>query len=636
MQNQKTFQLLEFDQIIEKLKEYSYTQKAKEQFEQLIPYLSEIELRIKMRETTEARIILDKIGTPPLISMKQIDKILAIAEKGGMLSAEELELIAVTLKSMKRLKNFLDHAKSLSVGIAYLADEIIDLEETRIEIERCIRNGQIDDYASSDLKEIRRSIAITEEKLKNKAESLLQANKKWCNEDFVAYKSGRICLPVKKSAKNKIQGSVIDQSRSGDTLFIEPTMLTKLSEELDQLKTIEENEEIRILYTLTTQLSDGFEIFMKNKKIVEELDFIFAKGKLSLSLQAIEPYLNTNQSIYLKQAKHPLLPKEKCIPLDFRLGNGLQGMIITGPNTGGKTVCLKTVGIISLMAGCGLHVPCQEADISMHNQILCDIGDGQDLAQNLSTFSAHLSHVMNILKQTTQETLVLLDELGSGTDPTEGMGIAIAILEELRNKRCLFLATTHYPEVKVYAEEAEEITNARMAFDRQSLKPLYMLEIGKSGESQALYLAKQLGMPQCMMLKAYQQSYPQQKIDPELIQGTKEKIQEIAVPKIIKQPIQKEKSQVANYFKRGDSVIILPEKKIAIVCQEANDKGEILVQRKKEKFLVNHKRLKLKIPASQLYPPDYDFSIIFDRVEDRKKRHMMERKHCEGNEINLP
>lgn len=636
MKYQKTFQLLEFNQIIEKLKEYAYTQRAKEQFDQLRPYLSEVELRINMKETTEARNILDKIGTPPLISMKQIDKILAIAEKGGMLLAEDLELIAVTLKSMKRLKDFLDHAKSLSVGIAYLADEIIDLEETRIEIERCIRNGQIDDYASSDLKEIRRSIAVTEEKVKNKAELLLQVNKKWCSENFVAYKSGRICLPVKKSAKNKIQGSVVDESRSGDTLFIEPAVLTKLSEELDQLKTIEENEEIRILYTLTAQLSDGYEIFMKNKKIVEELDFIFAKGKLSVALEAIEPQLNTDQWIYLKQAKHPLLPKEKCIPLDFRLGNGWQGMIITGPNTGGKTVCLKTVGMISLMAGCGLHVPCQEADISMHNQVLCDIGDGQDLTQNLSTFSAHLSHVMSILEQTTQETLVLLDELGSGTDPTEGMGIAIAILEELRKKKCLFLATTHYPEVKSYAEEVEEIINARMAFDRLSLKPLYQLEIGKSGESQALYIAKQIGMPQSMMVKAYQQSYPQQEIDPELIQGTKKEMKEIVIPKVIKQPIQKERSQIANYFQRGDSVMILPEKSIAIVCQEANDKGEVLVQRKKEKFLINHKRLMLKIPANQLYPPDYDFSIIFDSVENRKKRHMMERKHCADNEINLP
>ena len=632
----KTFQTLEFDKILNKLEEYALTESAKEKIKNLEPYLIEDELKARMNETTESKKVLEEIGTPSLVSMKDIDRILKIASKGGMLTAEELEYIAVTLKAIKRLKDFLNRAKKINVSIAYFSDEIIDLDEVAEEIERCIRDGKILDCATNELKDIRRNIVNLEDKIKQKAETILVANKKYCSEDYTTVKAGHICIPIKKEYKSKVEGSIIEKSRTGGTLFIEPVQVEKISLELSNLKLEEENEEIKILYTLTSSLSESFDIFSKNKRIIEELDFIFAKGKLSLDLNGIEPKINTERYIKLKKARHPLIEKTKCVPLDFEIGKDAKGIIITGPNTGGKTVCIKTVGLFCLMAQCGLHVPADEAEICMNNQFFCDIGDGQDINQNLSTFSAHISNILKILGNVTNESLVILDELGSGTDPLEGMGIAIAILEELRKKECLFLVTTHYAEVKEYGEKATGVINSRMAFDRSTLKPLYKLEIGKSGESQALYIAKKLGMPREMIERAYKHSYKEKEIDQELLEGANEKIIVECKNKQIKKSMkQREKSDKAYRFTIGDSVIVHPENKIGIVCKTANEEGEVLVQMQEKKILVNHKRLELKVTASMLYPENYDFSIIFDTVENRKKRHQMQRKHCDGMVIEI-
>ena len=343
-------------------------------------------------------------------------------------------------------------------------------------------------------------------------------------------------------------------------------------------------------------------------------------------MDGTEPGINTQGHLLLKGARHPLLKKESCVPLDFEMGNGKKGVIITGPNTGGKTVAIKTVGLFSVMAGCGLHLPCREADICMDNQVLCDIGDGQNIADNLSTFSSHISNVLQILRKVTKESLVIMDELGSGTDPTEGMGIAIAIIEQLRVSGCLFLVTTHYPEVKSYAARHEEIVNARMEFDRENLKPLYRMEIGKSGESCALYIAKRLGMPGNMLRTAAEEAYGEVK---EELAEELELEQEIRWKKEFAPSIQKRKETgrkpLMPVFTRGDSVTVLPEGTIGIVVVPEDERGNVLVQVKGEKITVNQKRLKLKVAASELYPEDYDFSIIFDTVENRKARHKMEK-----------
>jgi len=400
----------------------------------------------------------------------------------------------------------------------------------------------------------------------------------------------------------------------------------------------ENNEEIRILYTLSAMIAEEFYTFEKNIKIIEQLDFAFAKGKLSIELDAISPQVNTERHIRIKAGRHPLIDKTVCVPLDFEMKDGIRGILITGPNTGGKTVAIKTIGLFSIMTQCGLHIPCTEANICMNNQVLCDIGDGQEISENLSTFSAHIENILGILGKVNHESMVILDELGSGTDPTEGMGIGIAILEELKKKNCIFIVTTHFPEIKTYAEKTEGVVNARMAFDKQTLKPLYKLEVGKAGESCALYIASKLGMPEAMIKRAYEESYGKtdmQELGIVFSEENKKSNWFKGAPKIQKKQEHKEKANIEDLFNIGDCVTVYPEEKIAIVCKKANEKGEVLVQQQKDKKLINHKRLKLKIPASQLYPEDYDFSIIFDTVENRKKRHQMGKKHQADMQIDI-
>ncbi|MGL6221795.1 MAG: endonuclease MutS2, partial [Lacrimispora sphenoides] len=374
---------------------------------------------------------------------------------------------------------------------------------------------------------------------------------------------------------------VIDQSATGSTLFIEPAAITELNGELELLRIEEENEARRILYMLTASVEENLEVLEGDKRLLEKLDFLFAKGSLSASMAGTSPGINTDRTIKIVNGRHPFMNPETVVPLNFELGEKERGIVITGPNTGGKTVSIKTVGLFSLMAQCGLHLPCDEADLCMNSQVLCDIGDGQNITENLSTFSAHITNVMMILKAAGPESLVILDELGSGTDPAEGMGIAIAILEELRSNGCLFLATTHYPEVKTYAKEAEGITNARMAFDKETLRPLYRMEIGEAGESCALYIAKRLGMPDSMIRRARRYAYGEQESLWEEEPGAlKESAGHLNLngPKIEKlKKTAVNKNIMEKKFTIGDSVFVYPDKKKGIVCRPVNDKGVLQV-----------------------------------------------------------
>lgn len=636
---QNTFQVMEFERIIDKLTEYAMTEQAKERLQHLRPYLSEAEVQARLRETSEARKILDQVGTPPLSTMKDIDRMLVTAEKGGMLLPEELEQIAVTLTGIRRLKDFLGRCKYLEVGMAYYADDLDSVEDLREEIARDIRNGYVDDAATSQLKDVRQEIERTQLRIREKADRILRNNKELFSDSFVSNRNGHLCLPVKKECKSKVDGSVIDKSSTGSTLFIEPAALAKMNEALQVLKIEEDNEERKILYTLSALVAEYSTVFAKNLQLAAQLDFAFAKGKLSIELEGVLPTMNTTRKLRIIQGRHPLLEQTECVPLDFELVDDIRGIVITGPNTGGKTVAIKTIGLLSMMAQSGLHVPCKEADICMNSQVLCDIGDGQNIAENLSTFSAHIKNVLYIMEHVDKESLVILDELGSGTDPAEGMGIAIAILEELRKSGCNFVATTHYPEVKNYAEQAGHLMNARMAFDRETLEPLYRLELGKAGKSCAFHIAKRLGMSGNMLARAAKEAYGENS-EGEWTQEPAEtgKATEVkaGTSAIIKRKQEKIISDRAGEFQIGDSVLVYPDKKNGIVCKKADGKGQILIQMKKEKLLVNHKRLKLHVAAAELYPEDYDFSILFDSVENRKARHQMNKGHRPDLEILMP
>lgn len=632
-----TFQTLEFDHIRKKLMDFAHTEEAKERIQELVPAMKEGEVKKSLKDTTEARIILDKVGQPPAVSMSGFTEILITVRQGGCLTAKELEETGAMLTGVKRFKDFLKRCCYLELGLPYYEQNLDELEELRCRISESVRNQRVEDSASKELKSIRQGLERLEEKLRTKAETILRANKKYVSDSYVTVRNGKICLPVKKDYKASVPGSVIGQSSTGSTLFIEPAAVAKLNEELEILKLEEENEVRRILYELTACVEDSIETLEENKKVLEKLDFLFAKGELSASMNGICPMVNTERQILIKGGRHPLMNQAEAVPLDFKLGKEGRGIVITGPNTGGKTVAIKTVGLFCLMAQCGLHVPCEEAELCMNSQVLCDIGDGQNITENLSTFSAHITNVLKILNEVDEESLVIMDELGSGTDPAEGMGIAIAILEELRRRGCLFLATTHYPEVKVYASRAGGVTNARMAFDKDTLRPLYRLEIGEAGESCALFIAKRLGLSEEMTERARKAAYG----DMEAIwkEGQESGTAQDRIRKgsrIVKQKsIQDHKNLIKEKFAVGDSVLVLPDKKKGIVCCKANDKGIVRVQMPGKKIWINQKRVKLLVAADQLYPEDYDFSIVFDTVENRKARHQMGKNYQAGLEIRM-
>lgn len=629
----QTFKILEFNKILEQLKQHTNTAWAKERALKLEPFLSERELSKNLRDTTQARQLLEQIGTPPLPAMEHMEYYIEKSDKGELLLAEDIEKVGAFLISVSRLKSYLNKGKEKEIGLAFYSDNLVTHDELSQEIERAIRYGKIDDYATNTLRDIRKQIRLLEEKIKEKAESVIRTNKSYVADSYVVSRNGRICIPVKKQYRSKIEGTEIDKSSTGATLFIEPKSVARLCDELEQCKIEEDTEERCILYTLMSLIAECSSELLENIRIISLLDFVFAKGKLSMEMQALEPSINLERYIHLKNARHPLLKKEECVPLNFEIGKGIKGIIITGPNTGGKTVAIKTVALLSIMACSGLHIPCESANIAMNSQVLCDIGDGQNISDNLSTFSAHITKIITILKKVNEESLVVLDELGSGTDPAEGMGIAIAILEQLRRSGALFLATTHYPEVKEYANRYDEIVNARMAFNRESLKPLYRLEIGKSGDSCALYIAKRLGVPNEILKMAAREAYgsDDQTLWRELDLNSKENLfKKEASPTIRKETVVKKEAKHGEDFSRGDSVVILPESKLGIVVKPADKNGNVLVQIQKEKELINHKRLKIKVAAAELYPEDYDFSIIFDTVENRKARHKMGKKHQEN------
>lgn len=622
----QTDKVLEFDKMKEKWMELALTEWAKEKIKDTVPIMSENELIARQRETSEARELLEKSGNPPLVSLSGIRECIQTAAKGGCLSISQLEDMEKSLVAVMRLKNYLSRCKQWEISLAYYDENLDCLDNLKETINMQIRNGRIDDNASKDLKSFRDEIERNERCMREKVDAVIRANKESLSDDFSTLRNGHICIPVKKEYKYKIKGNVIDKSSTGGTLFIEPSSVGKYYETLQLLRIHEENEECRILYSLSAMVADYEEILEQNISMIEKLDFIFSKGKLSLEYDGAEPKINTERYIRLEDGRHPLMAPSECVPLQFEIGKSFDGVVITGPNTGGKTVAIKTVALNCMMAQCGLHVACKKAEICMNSNFLCDIGDGQNISENLSTFSAHIVNVLEILKKVNRDSLVVMDELGSGTDPTEGMGIAVAILEELQKSGGLFLVTTHYPEIKQYADKKARIVNAKMTFDKESLKPLYQLVIGEAGESCAFYIAGKMGMPEEMLKTAMKAACGKEEISENLKQVvSKNHLEKRRVSGIQKRRRRNEAAQKALEFQLGDSVLVYPDKKIGIICKTANEKGVLRVQMADKKIWVNRKRMKLHVAAEKLYPDDYDFSIIFDSVKNRKLRHQMDR-----------
>ena len=621
---------IEFDKVKELWADLAITDYAKERIREMKLYLSESELKKQLKDTTDARYMIEIAGTPPLQNITEIKDILSIVEKGDCLTPYQLERVEKILVVVRRLKDYLARGKSYQNSLAYYDENLDEISELCDEIRSKIRGCIVDDYASKELEQLRKRIMECEEQMKQKAEQILRSHKECMADHYCTFRNGRICVPVKKEYKLKIAGSVIDKSSTGSTLFIEPAGVAKYYEKLQLLKIEEENEVYRILYTLSVLVLASGSALYENLKMIEKLDFIFSKGKLSIDMDAAEPAINTERKIRMKDARHPLMDRTIAVPLQFDIGKDIRGIIITGPNTGGKTVAIKTVMLNCMMAQCGLHVTCKEADICMNSSYLCDIGDGQNLSENLSTFSSHIANVLEVLRVADENSFIIMDELGSGTDPTEGMGIAIAILEELRKSGACFLVTTHYPEVKEYASKTEGVLNARMAFDKETLRPTYQMIIGEAGESCAFYIADRLGMPNEMLRVAIGAAYGEDAVKSYTFQKDEGLIAKQRGAKISKEKAVKKNAELITKYKIGDSVMVYPEKKIGIVCIPINEKGVLRVQLPDKKIWINHKRVKLHVAATELYPEDYDFSIIFDTVENRKKRHDMQRKYTDA------
>jgi len=621
---------IEFDRIKTLWSELAVTDRAKERIREISILYSESDVKKQLRDTTEARFLIEKLGKPPLQNISEIKEVMQSAQKAECLTPYQLERVEICLACIKRLKSYLERGKMFENSLAYYDENLDPLSELRQEISSKIRNGEVDDFATKELQQIRRQIIRCEEQMKQKAEQILRANKECMADNYCTFRNGRICLPVKKDYKWKISGSVIDKSSTGSTLFIEPSGAAKYHEELQLLKIGEENEIYHILYTLSAFVLESVPVLEENLAMIEKLDFIFSKGRLSLEMEAEEPKINTERRIMMRSARHPLMDKKIAVPLQFELGKEQRGIVITGPNTGGKTVAMKTVMLNCIMAQCGLHVTCKEADVCMNGSYLCDIGDGQNLSENLSTFSAHITNVLSVLQEANKDSFVIMDELGSGTDPAEGMGIAVAILEELKKSGALFLVTTHYPEIKEYADKTEDIINARMTFDKETLRPTYQMVIGEAGDSCAFYIADRLGMPNEMLRTAVRAAYGEDAVKSYVFQKPEHKADKKHTARIYKEKRGKKNTELGTKYKIGDSVMVYPEKKIGIVCVPVNEKGVLRVQLPDKKIWINHKRVKLHVSATELYPEDYDFSIVFDTVENRKKRHDMQRKYTDA------
>lgn len=625
----KHLKTLHFDTILEQLKQHALSKQAQEELALLRPFTGEAVCMLKMAETTSARALLEACGTPPIATVDSVNVHLQSALSGGMLLPGQLCEVARFASACRRTADYLKRGEDSGpqcTQVAVFGRAFADLTPLRHSIEAAVSEENVYDDASPALRNLRRQIQALHESIKEKLNRILKNKKDMLADSYISIRGEHYVLPVLKRFKNDFGGTVIEASSKGGTLFMEPTAIRSLQEELSLLAIEEDAEVRRILYILSGEVADAEREIRNNMQLMQQLDVLFAKAKYGAALNAAPAELHTGRRLVIHQGRHPLLPAESCVPLNLTMDEDHDGLLITGPNTGGKTLVIKTVGLFCAMAQSGLHIPCAEgSEIPMHDRLLCDIGDSQSISQNLSTFSGHISNVISILECASRDSLVLLDELGSGTDPAEGMGIALSVLQELWLRGCRYMVTTHDPQVKEYAAHTPRVLAARMAFDRETLRPLYRLELGKTGNSCALYIAKRLGMAQALLERAEQivkergKTLPPEQLKP-------------ALPRPAS-TLQRQKvygtDKVQQRFTMGDSVL-LPEGENGIVYRPADENGMVIVQVKGEKLEINHKRIKLHIPASQLYPDDYDFSIIFDTVSNRKAAHQLSRKHDEN------
>ena len=498
--NEKSLRILEYNKIIEMLSSKAHSKAGKLLCDGLKPIDNLNEVISSLQNTDDALKRLLRNGNISFAGNKDIRQSLLRLKKGSSLNALELLLICDLLEASSRVKSYLkkehpdDEDDSLDKYYAMLEP----LTKHSLEIRRCIiSEDEIADDASSELKAIRRHIKGTNDKIHSELTRMVNTTyRTYLQDAVITMRDGRYCIPVKAEYKSNVPGMVHDQSGSQSTFFIEPAAIVNLNNELKQLSIDEEREVGVILAKLSSDLSDHLDEIMTDSEVLTILDFIFAKANLALDMNATRPLYNVFGHVNLKKARHPLLDKNKVVPIDIKLGYDFDLLIITGPNTGGKTVALKTIGLLSLMGQAGLFIPAKDAsELSIFDNIYADIGDEQSIEQSLSTFSSHMKNIVEILHEADEKSLCLFDELGAGTDPIEGAALAISVLSDLHARKVRSVATTHYSELKVYALQEEGVENACCEFDVDTLRPTYRLLIGIAGKSNAFAISSKLGLP---------------------------------------------------------------------------------------------------------------------------------------------
>ncbi|NLY96773.1 MAG: hypothetical protein GX082_04980 [Clostridiaceae bacterium] len=495
-----TLRVLEFEKIVDMLVDCAVAKPAKNLAAKVRPYSSRKHVLEKLKETTDATVYMIKKGRPALSGVDDLSHLVLKAEKGGVLSPGELLKVADLLYSCRHLSEYFQEREPDEENSIYkLYQNIVRNDGLEREIKRIVvSNDDLADDASPELFSIRRSIQKTKDELKAALDRLIRSPQyaKFMQDPLVTVRNDRYVLPIKSAYKSEIKGIIHDTSASGSTVFIEPAFSVEANNKIRELMIQEAREIERILRIMSEKVRDFGKEINDNVYFATRIDFAFAKGELSFRLNCICPKISDNYTVKIVEGRHPLLDKETVVPLNIEIGERFKSLIITGPNTGGKTVALKTSGLFCLMAQAGLHVPAKDGTIMpVFNDIFCDIGDEQSIEQSLSTFSSHMKNIIHIVKNADSRSFVLLDELGAGTDPEEGSALAMSILDGLSEKGCTVIATTHYSGLKLYAIKNENMENASCEFDVESLKPTYKLIMGVPGESNALAICKRLGLP---------------------------------------------------------------------------------------------------------------------------------------------
>ena len=508
--NQKALSSLEYPKIIERLTEKASSPMGKELCRKLQPSTDINKIRLMQTQTKDALTRLFQKGSVSFGSVKDIRGSLNRLEIGSSLGIMEILSVCALLENTSRVKAYSRGARSdlPSDSLDSMFEQLAPLTPLSSEIRRCILSeDEISDDASPALLQVRRNMKVTNDRIHTQLSGLVNGNARtYLQDSVITMRNGRYCIPVKAEYKGQVPGMIHDQSSTGSTLFIEPMAVVKLNNDMRELELQEQKEIEIILAGLSEQIAEEREAIALNLELMVQLDFIFARAGLAMDMNGSEPVFNEEGRVLLKKARHPLIPKKKVVPIDIRLGDDFDLLIITGPNTGGKTVSLKTVGLLTLMGQAGLHIPALDrSELALFHEIYADIGDEQSIEQSLSTFSSHMTNIVSFLEKADSRSLVLFDELGAGTDPTEGAALAISILSYLHDKGIRTMATTHYSELKVYALSTPGVENACCEFSVETLRPTYRLLIGIPGKSNAFAISSKLGLSDQIIERAKEQ-----------------------------------------------------------------------------------------------------------------------------------